>query len=367
MAADETTETERIERALEGVNAGYIAEMQEQWLRDPASVDPEWRALFEPAIAPPAAQGNGTQQASSSEGLTALPAGATLLRGPAARLARNMTASLAVPTATSFRDVDVTILEARRRELLERLAPQRVSFTHLIGFALVRAAAEQPGMNASYLEADGAAYRVDPGGVHLGLAVDVERPDGGRFLVVPVIRSAETLDFAAFHARYEELVAKARSNQLSPDDMAGATITLTNPGTLGTTASVARLMPGQGAIIATGAIRASGGSRVMTISSTYDHRVIQGAESGAFLGRVDALAPGRRRLLRVARPEPGHPGSSGTPVLVRSDQRHGPPQRGDRHGPGARVSVLWAPRRAPRPARVANRSATPPSTRSRWS
>jgi len=285
MAADETTETERIERALEGVNAGYIAEMQEQWLRDPASVDPEWRALFEPAIAPPAAE------AAQSEP-TQLPAGATLLRGPAARLARNMTASLAVPTATSFRDVDVAVLEARRRELLAQMAPSRVSFTHLIGFALVRAAAEQPGMNASYLETDGSAYRIDSGGVQLGLAVDVERPDGGHFLVVPVIRSAERLDFAAFHARYEELVAKARANQLSPDDMAGATITLTNPGTLGTTASVARLMPGQGAIIATGAIRSTGASRVMTISSTYDHRVIQGAESGAFLGRVDALLQG---------------------------------------------------------------------------
>jgi 2-oxoglutarate dehydrogenase E1 component len=286
MAADETTETERIERALEGVNAGYVAEMQEQWLRDPTSVDPEWRALFEPAIAPLAAP-----EAAGSEP-TPLPAGATLLRGPAARLARNMTASLAVPTATSFRDVDVAMLEAGRRELMAVLAPRRVSFTHLTGFAIVRAAAEQPGMTAYYLEADGATYRVDPGGVNLGLAVDVERPDGGHSLVVPVIRSAEMLDFAAFHAHYEGLVGKARASQLAPDDMAGATVTLTNPGTLGTTASAARLMPGQGAIIATGAIRSVGGSRVMTISSTYDHRVIQGAESGAFLGRIDALLQG---------------------------------------------------------------------------
>ena len=204
-----------------------------------------------------------------------------------------MTASLAVPTATSFRDVDVATLEARRGDLVTQLAPRRVSFTHLIGWAIVRAAATQPGMTAYYLEADGVAYRVDPGGVHLGLAVDVERPDGGRFLVVPVIRSAEAMDFAGFQARYEELVEKARSNRLSPDDMAGATITLTNPGTLGTTASVARLMPGQGTIVATGAIRnAVGASRVMTISSTYDHRVIQGAESGAFLGRIDALLQG---------------------------------------------------------------------------
>ncbi|HEY8772480.1 MAG TPA: multifunctional oxoglutarate decarboxylase/oxoglutarate dehydrogenase thiamine pyrophosphate-binding subunit/dihydrolipoyllysine-residue succinyltransferase subunit, partial [Candidatus Limnocylindria bacterium] len=296
MPADDQSETERIERALEGVNAGYIAEMQERWLQDPSSVDPEWRALFEPAIAPPAEPTTKEAPPASPEPAAppaaSLPAGATALRGPAARLARNMTASLAVPTATSFRDVEVATLEARRRELLALLAPQRVSFTHLIGFAISRAAAEQPGITASYLESDDAAYRVDPGGVNLGLAVDVERPDGGRFLVVPVIRTAESMDFAAFHARYEELVEKARANRLSPDDMAGATITLTNPGTLGTTASVARLMPGQGAIVATGAIRDVGASRVMTISSTYDHRVIQGAESGTFLGRIDALLQG---------------------------------------------------------------------------
>jgi 2-oxoglutarate dehydrogenase E1 component len=299
MQPDDPNDDSPIERALEGVNAGYIAEMQERWQEDPTSVEPEWRALFEPAIAPPPAPATAAPAPTEapaapapSEAAAPLPPGASPLRGPAARLARNMTASLAVPTATSFRDVEVAVLEARRRELLAQLAPRRVSFTHLIGFAIARAAAEQPGMTTSYLEADDGAYRIDPGAVNLGLAVDVERPDGGRFLVVPVIRSAEAMDFDAFHARYEELVEKARANRLSPDDMAGATITLTNPGTLGTTASVARLMPGQGAILATGAIRSVGASRVMTISSTYDHRVIQGAESGAFLGRIDALLQG---------------------------------------------------------------------------
>ena len=293
MAADETTETERIERALAGVNAGYVAEMQERYLRDPASVDPEWRALFEPAIASPAAVTPQVAGSAPAEGApVGLPAGATPLRGPAARLARNMTASLAVPTATSFRELAVATLEARRRELNAHAGPRRTTFTHLIAWGIVRAAATQPGMTAYFLEADGAAYRVDPGGVHLGLAVDVERPDGGRFLVVPVIRSAAAMNFAGFQARYEELVEKARGNRLSPDDMAGATITLTNPGALGTTASVARLMPGQGAIVAIGAIRNVAGSRVMTISSTYDHRVIQGAESGAFLGRIDGLLGG---------------------------------------------------------------------------
>ena len=203
-----------------------------------------------------------------------------------------MTASLAVPTATSFRDVPVATLAAMRAALNEQLAPRKISFTHLIGWAIVRAAGEAPAMTHYFHESDGTAYRVDPGGVNLGLAVDVERPDGSRFLVVPVIKGADGMDFADFVGRYEDLVERARAGGLGPDDMAGATITLTNPGTLGTTASVPRLMPNQGTIVATGAIRDTGAGRVMTITSTYDHRVIQGAESGGFLRQIDGLLAG---------------------------------------------------------------------------
>jgi 2-oxoglutarate dehydrogenase E1 component len=309
MPPHEPTEESSIARALDSVNAGYVAELYEQYRRDPDSVDREWRVLFESgqtgferveARPPPAAaraDENGAGDAGGTGGGSArieraLPAGATPIKGPAARLAQNMTASLAVPTATSLRDVEVSVLEARRRELNAAAEPRRVSFTHLIGWAIVRAAAEQRGMTHYYLEADGAPQRVDPGAVNLGLAVDVERTDGSHFLVVPVITAADGLDFAAFHARYEELVEGARASKLSPDDFAGATITLTNPGTLGTTASVPRLMPGQGTIVATGAIRDVGPRRVMTISSTYDHRIIQGAESGAFLRRIEALLSG---------------------------------------------------------------------------
>jgi 2-oxoglutarate dehydrogenase E1 component len=279
------------------VNAGYVAELYEQFRRDPASVEGEWRALFESGVQPfsngtSAAQPATAEPQPSSAPASTLPAGATPIKGPAARLAQNMAASLAVPTATSFRDVPVTTLEAQRRVLNGQIAPKKVSFTHLIGWAMVRAASEQPSMTQYFLEADGAAHRVDPGAVNLGLAVDVERADGSRFLVVPVIKAADGMDFAEFHARYEELVERARGNKLSPDDYVGATITLTNPGTLGTTASVPRLMPGQGAIVATGAIRDAGAGRVMTLTSTYDHRIIQGAESGAFLRRIDALLDG---------------------------------------------------------------------------
>ncbi|MDQ2934594.1 MAG: multifunctional oxoglutarate decarboxylase/oxoglutarate dehydrogenase thiamine pyrophosphate-binding subunit/dihydrolipoyllysine-residue succinyltransferase subunit [Chloroflexota bacterium] len=298
MPPHEPEETSSIERALESVNAGYVAELYAQYRRDPASVDPEWRTLFESGaggfepVAPtvPPSAGNGQADARP------IPAGATPIKGPAARLAQNMTASLVVPTATSFRDVGVSVLESRRKELNTQVAPRKVSFTHLIGWAIVRAAGERRSMTHYFAEADGQAYRVDPASVNLGLAVDVERADGSRFLVVPVIKGADSMDFAQFHARYEELVENARSNKLGPDDFAGATITLTNPGTLGTTASVPRLMPGQGTIVATGAIRGVGEPRLMTITSTYDHRIIQGAESGAFLRRIEALLTGSDRF-----------------------------------------------------------------------
>ena len=240
----------------------------------------------------PARSTRRRRRAEAAPATSSVPEGATPIKGPAARLAQNMVASLGVPTATSFREIDVAMLEARRRELNQQIAPRKVSFTHLIGWAIVRAVAEQRSMSHYFTEIDGQAYRVDPGSVNLGLAVDVERKDGSRFLVVPVIKGADAMDFAAFHARYEELVEKARGNKLSPDDFVGATITLTNPGTLGTTASVPRLMPNQGTIVATGTIRDVGGDRRMTITSTYDHRIIQGAESGAFLRRIEALLSG---------------------------------------------------------------------------
>ena len=311
MAVRDTPDADQLPADLNLINAGYVADLYDRYLADPASVDPEWRARFDAGfagLAPAGTNGSGGNGATptgttsadappagapSAPVAPALPEGATPIAGPAARLVRNMTASLAVPTATTFRDVDAGPMEARRRTLNEHLTPRKISFTHLIGFAVVRAAARQPVMTHAYGEADGQPYRLDPGTVNLGLAVDVERPDGSRFLVVPVIRGADRLDFASFVDRYEELVEKARSNRLSPDDLAGATITLTNPGTLGTTASVPRLMAGQGTIVATGAIRRVGEQRLMTLTSTYDHRVIQGAESGAFLGSVEASLAGR--------------------------------------------------------------------------
>ncbi len=290
-------------------NAAFVQVMYEQYLRDPASVGEEWRQLFDngkvaelPIIPTNRSEviGSGEQGAvpSAAPAGTAprspLPAGLTPITGPAARLVQNMTDSLSVPTATSFREIAVDVLDARRRELNAQLAAagKKISFTHLIGFAIARAARELPVMTHAFQDVDGKPHRFDPHAVNLGLAVDVEKKDGSHALVVPVIKHAEGMDFATFHATYETLVDKARTNKLLPDDFAGTTITLTNPGTIGTVASVPRLMKGQGSIIATGAIRTIGGAKVMTITSTYDHRVIQGAESGNFLRRLDDLLQG---------------------------------------------------------------------------
>jgi multifunctional 2-oxoglutarate metabolism enzyme len=236
----------------------------------------------------------------------------TQLKGPAAALTAYMDQSLTIPTATSFRTLLVDTLDARRKELNGALRaagrPEKVSFTHLIAYALVRAAAAMPAITYSFRRDEkGAPLRIEAG-VHLGLAVDSERKDGSRFLVVPVIKNAGDLDFAGFRARYEELVAKARENALVADDLQGASFTLTNPGGIGTVASVPRLLAGQGAIIAAGALgypagfgsaneqslKLLGVSKVMQMTSTYDHRVIQGAQSGEYLRLVDELLHGKQ-------------------------------------------------------------------------
>src|SRR5437867_3282778 len=294
-------------------NAAFVQVMYEQYLRDPASVGEDWRQLFDngklaelPVIPTDRAEvlGRGEKGEVPSAApartspLSPLPGTLTPITGPAGRLVQNMTDSLSVPTATSFREITVDVLDARRRELNARLATtgKKISYTHLIGYAIVRGARDLPVMTHAFQDVDGKPHRFDPHGVNLGLAVDVEKKDGSRALVVPVIKHADGMDFATFHATYESLVEKARGNKLLPDDFAGATITLTNPGTIGTVASVPRLMKGQGSIIATGAIRQIGPAKVMTITSTYDHRVIQGAESGMFLRRLDGLLQGEENF-----------------------------------------------------------------------
>ena len=226
----------------------------------------------------------------------AAPPGASPLKGAAAVLARYMDESLRVPTATSLRTMTVTVMDARRREL--KAAGHKLSFTHLIAYAIARAATDVMAVMAHHhAEIDGVAHRVDDGAVNLGIAVDVQRRDGTHTLMVPVIRDAGRMSFPAFVDAFAELVAGARANTLTADRLSGANISLTNPGAIGTIASVPRLMAGQGTIVATGAIayppglgaigEAIGAEKVMSMTSTYDHRVIQGAESGRFLAVVE--------------------------------------------------------------------------------
>jgi 2-oxoglutarate dehydrogenase E1 component len=277
--------------AVEGVNLTGVS-----------GSGPQGRIVKADVLGAAANGGTGPAQAPTN-GSTAVGEQAgerQLLKGGAAMLARYMEESRSIPTATSFRTLTVTVLDGRRREL--KAAGRRVSFTHLIAYAIAQAASEMPTMTHHFAEVDGKPYRVEDGQVNLGLAVDVKKKDGSRTLMVPVIRGAGELSFEGFVAAYDALVEKARTNTLTADDLVGANLTLTNPGGIGTIASVPRLMGGQGTIVATGSIaypvglagigEQIGAEKVMTMTSTYDHRVIQGAESGRFLGLVEGRLQG---------------------------------------------------------------------------
>ncbi len=255
--------------------------------------------------------GNGATTADNGPAgalATPEPAGAQQLKGASAALARYMDQSRSIPTATSFRTLTVTTLDARRREL--KGAGKRVSYTHLIAYAIARAARESPVMADHYAEIDGKPHRIEDGQVNLGLAVDVAKKDGSRTLMVPVIANAGAMRFDEFVAAYDALVEKARTNTLTADDLRGANITLTNPGGIGTVASVPRLMVGQGTIVATGSIaypvgmgaigEMIGAEKVMTMTSTYDHRIIQGAESGRFLAKIEEYLQGEHAFYEEA-------------------------------------------------------------------
>ncbi len=264
----------------------------------PQSVNPADRpvATAQPATAPYAHEG----QRRAEQIIENEPDNVETLRGPAARLIKNMDASLEVPTATSVRAIPAKLMVDNRIVINNHLVRTRggkVSFTHIIGYALVEALREMPSMNASYSIVDGKPTLTSPAHVNLGLAIDIQKPDGTRQLLVPAIKNADTMDFAEFVAAYEGVVRKARNGKLGVEDFQGVTVSLTNPGTIGTVHSVPRLMKGQGAIIGVGAmdypaefagasteqLARMGISKVLTLTSTYDHRIIQGAQSGDFL------------------------------------------------------------------------------------
>jgi multifunctional 2-oxoglutarate metabolism enzyme len=356
---------EDIDPSALGPNMWLVDEMYRRYRENPDGVDERWREFFEdfrprlgesedgsgkeagsptgpsseaPAAAPPAPptsrdQATGTETArkvakaeapkrpeglpSVSEGVpqarTAptgeVPPGAERIRFGAERVVKNMQASLEVPTATSFRFVPAKLLEENRRlvnRFLSAGGGGRVSFTHLIGYGVLRALEAVPVMKSSYLEVDGDPYVVRHEIVNLGLAVDVEKDDGSHTLLVPNIKRANEMDFSQFWAAYEDVIRRVRASKLSPDDFAGTTVTITNPGTIGTQLSVPRLLPGQGLIVGVGRIdypaewqgadpatlATLGVGKLIGVTSTYDHRVIQGAESGLFLARLEEFLTG---------------------------------------------------------------------------
>jgi len=345
-----------------GANEWLVEEMYERFLADPSSVDPAWHDFFadyrptaeqangvaaQPAAPAKAASAGGSSDTAKATATTATmsrserPAKATPtktapaepasapstsarpaagpsagdggsgkpLRGAAAAIAKNMEQSLTVPTATSVRAVPAKLLADNRIVInnhLKRTRGGKVSFTHLIGFALIRALAAYPNMNNHFGQANGRPAVLTPEHVNLGLAIDLPGKDGTRVLVVASIKGCEKMSFQQFWQAYEDMIRKARNNNLNADDFAGTTISLTNPGTIGTNHSVPRLQAGQGTIIGVGAMEypaqyqgtsekalvEMGISKIITLSSTYDHRIIQGAESGEFLRRIHQLLLG---------------------------------------------------------------------------
>jgi 2-oxoglutarate decarboxylase len=347
--AQEQTKTDLSDVIAEnfGANATYVETLLARFRSDPSLVDESWRDYFaellgEAAVSefPPAshgvtlpqADGSGAAATSQSDGNKAAatartrakaptaepkpaPAetaavAATPLRGGALKIVENMEASLSVPTATSQRRIPVKLLEENRRIINQYLRENdrgKASYTHLIAWAIVRGLAEFPQLNDSFEVIDEQPARVRREAVNLGIAVDLEKKDGTRTLLVPNIKNVNRLDFPEFLEAYDDVVKRARAGGLQIVDFQGTTISLTNPGTIGTVASTPRLMVGQSVIIATGAIEYPaeyqamspealsqlGISRSFTISSTYDHRILQGAESGAFLARVHELLIGK--------------------------------------------------------------------------
>jgi len=292
------------------VNRWIEDELYLQYRHDPREVDASWAGVFDAnriesprsTTQAPAAPRRAAVEPRSGDEL--IP-----LRGASARIAENMNASLTIPLATSQRTIPIKLMEENRRIINQHrllLGKTKVSFTHLISFAMIKALADHPTLNHSFLENDSGQFRVIPAKVNVGIAVDVPGKDGARSLLVPNLKDAGAMSFSEFLTAYDDLVARARAGELAVEDFQGTTISLTNPGTVGTLASVPRVMPGQGAILATGAAdfppeyqavapttrAALGIGKVLTISCTYDHRVIQGAESGRFLGKIQQLVQG---------------------------------------------------------------------------
>lgn len=306
-------ELEEIEKF--GANTWFVEYLYKQYNDNPDNVPEQWKSVFKgfkinkdgnkenvivekdkpERINYPVEQEDGVEY--------------QVLVGSAARIIENMSSSLSVPVATSQRTIPVKLLEENRKIINDQLRSKRegkLSFTHLVAWAIVIAAQKVKAMNNGFQIINGKPTLLKREHVNLGLAIDIEKKDGSRSLIVPNIKATDEMNFRKFYETYEDLVKRSRKGQIDPSEFFGTTISLTNPGTLGTISSIPRLMVGQGAIIATGSIQypseyqavsqetisTLGISKIMNITSTYDHRIIQGAESGLFLNEVQRLLLG---------------------------------------------------------------------------
>lgn len=314
--------TEQQEKISEfGLNTWYVLELLDEYNNNPDSVSDNWKDLFKNLnLASNGKNKKGelkqhqSTSSASNQNIVSMPLPAegeeaAVIRGVGAKVIENMNSSLSVPTATTFRTIPVKVLEENRRIINEHLKKKnggKISFTHIIGWAIVKGIDFVPVMNNAFTVINNEPNLIRKKDVNLGLAVDLEKKDGSRSLIVPNIKKANLLNFRKYFEAYNDIINRSRSNKIEVSDFQGTTVTLTNPGTIGTIASTPRLMIGQGAIIATGAIdypaeyqavtneviTGIGLSKVMNITSTYDHRIIQGAESGMFLKRLSDLLRG---------------------------------------------------------------------------
>lgn len=333
MKLEELSQEQREKLAEFGVNSWFVMELLENYLNNPNSVGQDWQKLFSNlnivtngkfTVKPDTTNGSVKQETGTYVNYQPQPpvqqkqvnlpqpqAGeeAIQIKGVGERIIENMTSSLTIPIATSFRAIPVKVLEENRliiNSYLKKTNSGKISFTHIIGWAIVKALASIPALNNAFTVIDGQPNLIKKNSINLGLAVDLEKKDGSRSLIVPNIKNSDKMNFRQFFDAYNDIINRSRTGKIDISDFQGTTITLTNPGTIGTVASQPRLMLGQGAIIATGAldypaeyqavtkdiITMLGISKVMNITSTYDHRIIQGAESGLFLQKMHKLIIG---------------------------------------------------------------------------
>ncbi len=319
MKSSDLTKEQKEELEKFGANTWFVEYLHKQYEDNPSEVSEQWQSFFGSETGSQDKIGDKKKSAVRTQAQNIFPNISMptpdqedklqIIAGSSARILENMNYSLTIPVATSQRTIPVKLLEENRtiiNRYLHKKNRGKISFTHLIAWAIIKAVTTNPVMNNAFTVIDGKPNVIKRNGINLGLAIDIEKKDGSHSLIVPNIKKVNLMNFEEFYKTYDDLVSRSRKGLINPDEFSGTTLTLTNPGTIGTVTSVPRLMIGQGTIVATGAIQypaeyqamspstisTLGISKVMNVTSTYDHRIIQGAESGMFLKELHDLLLG---------------------------------------------------------------------------